>query len=139
MIKLVGLDVYGTILCSTDKDNEMPSRKGFSELVKKCTTRGIIITSVSDSNIAMVKLDLKDSKVDLKIFNDFYELVDDPKDFSYLIEDYGLMPEEILIIGDSDKDINGAKAVGAKYIRVPEYKALGDKYDLGKIRIEDFD
>ena len=137
MIKVIALDIYGTILASDDVENLLPPRKGFSELVKKCKNKNIKIITASDSDITNLKIDLKESRIDLSIFNNFYELKTIPKNFKWILDDYNILPQELLVIGDrEDIDIKGAKRINAKYCLVPEYRIKGEEFDLSKIDLE---
>jgi phosphoglycolate phosphatase-like HAD superfamily hydrolase len=133
MIKILALDIYGTVLCTEDPENSMPSRKGLSRLVERCKEKSIKIISASDANTDIVKNDLEESGIDISIFNNFYCLKGIVKDFLQILQDYKIKPDELFVIGDSNKDIIGAQRIRAKYSRVPEYKDLKDDFDLGKI------
>jgi len=130
MIKVIALDIYGTILATDDFENRLSPRKGTEEFFEKCSAKEIKVVAASDANSDLVKIDLQESGVKLSRFDRFYELKDAPKDFSSILEDYSIEASELLVIGDSDKDILGAKRINAKYFRVPEYKGLGDKFNL---------
>jgi FMN phosphatase YigB (HAD superfamily) len=143
-IKVVALDIYGTILASSDADNELPPRKGTVALFEKCRNKGIVIVTSSDANIETLKIDLHETfskhKLDdlLSQIDDYYRCVPIKfKDYSSIIRDYGIKPRQLFVLGDRDVDINGAKAVGASYFHVPEYhdEKDYDNFDLGKIRI----
>jgi len=134
MIKVLALDVYGTILASDDVENLMPPRKGFSELVKKCRDKNIEIITTSDSDLTNLKIDLRESGINLSVFSNLYELKTIPKDFEWILGDYGISPEELFVIGDrEDADIEGAKRINAGYFLVPEYKIKSEEFDLSKI------
>ena len=131
--KILALDIYGTILCIDDPENNMPVRKGFEDLVEKCNKHKIKIVSSSDANPELIKIDLAESGVKLDIFKHFYYLTTSVKDFSKILKDYRIKPKELFVIGDSDKDILGAINVGANYFRVPVYCISKDNFDLSKI------
>ena len=138
MIKVVGLDIYGTVLSSTDCDNCLPPRKGIEKFFDNCDARNIFVASCSDSYIPNVKIDLKDSGVDILRFDLFFRLDQLPvKDFDWVLAHYNIRPGELLVIGDNPvKDIEGAIRVDAKYLQVAEYRERQDDFDFGKI---DFD
>ena len=126
-IKIVGLDMYGTVLPANYSKIILP-RNGFSDLVAKCKNKKIIIVSASDSDTPSLKSDLNRAKIPHSIFDDFYSLETIPKDFLWIIEDYGIKPKELLVIGDSrQNDIQGSISAGANYFWVPKYTT--DKND----------
>ncbi len=134
MIRVVALDIYGTVLAANDPDNELPPRTGIGEFFSMCRERGVKVVSASDADTENVKIDLVESGVDTGWFDRFYRLNQLPhKDFSGIIGDYDILPEELLVIGDSDKDIGGAIRIGACYLRVPEYFEHLDGFDFRKI------
>lgn len=138
IIKVVALDLYGTFLASDDHyDNEeyaCPPRKGFSDLIAKCKNKNIAIVTASDAGITNQKTDIKAARVNLSIFDKFYELKTRPKDFSKILKDYNIHPQELLVIGDRrDNDILGAKKINARYIWVPEYRVRENEFNLADI------
>lgn len=135
-IKVLALDIYGTILATDDEDNELPPRKGLEAFLDKCDDRGIKVVSASDADLENLKIDLREAGVDIYRFDNLFCLDQYPyKDFLWIVKDYKIDPKELLVIGDSDKDIDGAKAIGARYFRVPEYKDKRDGFDLNIIPI----
>ena len=132
-IKVVGIDVYGTILATEDPENLLGPRKGFNELIKKLKTQKIQIVTTSDADLTNLKIDLKENKIDPNIFYDMYELKTDPKDYTWILRDFKIKSKELLIIGDTDKDIEGAQRIRARYIRVPQRIGIGDEYSLENI------
>jgi len=138
-IKVVALDIYGTVLATRDADNECPPRKGLSAFFDNCDCLGVKAASASDANIQNVKIDLKESGVDISRIDMFFRLDQLPyKDYSIVSRAYSISARELLVIGDSDKDINGALKIRANYIRVPEYYDFKDwdKFDFGKINFD---
>ena len=134
-IKVIALDIYGTVLCSDDADGEMPPRKGLKAFFDKCEEKDIKVVSASDAGINDVKYDLKSAGVAIDRFDKFFKLDHYPvKDFMIITRDYGITPRNILIIGDSYKDIGGATKVGAYYVHVPEYRGTRDDFNLGNIK-----
>lgn len=139
MIEVIALDVYGTILASDDSDNELPPRKGIEEFLDACHMRSIKVASCSDSNIVNVKIDLSACGVLINKFNYFFQLNQLPyKDFNIVLEHYKIDSRKLLVIGDSDKDINGAIKCDSLYVRVPEYFKGRDSFDFVKIFSERF-
>ena len=133
-IKVIALDIYGTVLATDDFENILPPRKGLKEFLDRCDEKGILVVTASDSDLINLKMDLKESGVDISRFNDFYELKQDPKDFSWIIDAYKIKPEELLVIGDTNKDIDGAIKCNAKYFKVPIYFSRGGSdFDLNSI------
>lgn len=133
MIKVIALDIYGTVLATDDPDNELPPRNGLEAFFDKCDIKGVKVVSSSDGAIDIVKINLQESGVDIDRFNKFYRLNQLPKDFSLIVRDYNIISLELLVIGDSDKDIMGAMKYGACWIRVPEYFDKLDDFDLSRI------
>ena len=134
-IKYVALDIYGTILPSDDSDYELAPRKGSETFLNRCRAAGIKIISASDSDIKDVKIDLAEYGIRSDLFDDFMQFTETPKDFSRILEKYVILPSELMVIGDShEKDINGAKAIGALYVEVPKY-VYGSEFDIGSIAI----
>jgi FMN phosphatase YigB (HAD superfamily) len=132
-IRVIALDIYGTVLATDDPDNELPPRRGIEEFFDERERRKIKVVSTSDADITTLKINLRESKVDVTRFDRFYCLNQLPcKDYSAIVRDYNITPKQLLVVGDSDKDINGAKACGAKQVRVPEYYNTRDNFDINK-------
>ena len=134
-IKIIALDIYGTILATEDPENLLKPRKGLEKFFDKCKAKGIKVVASSDADTTNIKIDLKESGANVAKFDRFYELKQAPKDFSVIIKDYGINPKELLVVGDSDKDIEGAINCKAGHFRVPEYKNLEDNFDLSGIEL----
>jgi len=137
--RIIALDIYGTILESDDYENEMPVREGFEEFVKRAKDSDLTLVTSSDEPTYQIKEHLElafrksrfKPKPTLNLFDRFYQLTTIPKDFSQIIEDYRIKPEQLFVIGDQYlKDIEGAKALGCLILHVPEY---------GNPFVEDFD
>ena len=135
VIKVVAFDVYGTILASDDYDCSFRPRRGFYESVTKYRARGQLIVTASDVPINSQKRDLGSTfanwrevsgqDVSLALFDDFFQLVEMPKEFEMIRDCYGLKLDELFVFGDNyDKDILGAQTAGAKYYHVPEYRIM---------------
>lgn len=137
-IKVVALDIYGTVLASDDHDNSCPPRKGLEAFFNMCDERGIKIASASDVTIEVVKAELQECKVDINRFDSFHLLNQLPvKDFSVIIGHYDILPSNLLVIGDSYKDIEGARRIGAPYLQIPEYTVKSDDdFNFGRINLE---
>ena len=132
-IKVVAVDIYGTVLASDDYGNELPPRKGFEGLLDKCDSRGIKVVTASDSDLLNLKIDLKESRVDITRFDSFHHLWQHPKNFEGILEDYHLIPEELFVIGDSMKDMEWPRLHGAGNYMVPEYRGRRDDFRLDEI------
>ena len=138
--KVVGLDVYGTML-STSSEN-LPKRKGLDSLLERCKRQGLILCTCSDGKTEDVKRNLSEAEVNLKYFNRFFEMprtsedfTRQPKDFTPILEYYSkkinLIPSELLIIGDREvRDIIPAKELGCNAILVPEYRTNKEYNDF---------
>ena len=138
-VKVIALDIYGTILATEDPENGLPPRKGLDDFFNKCDERDIKIVTASDANLDILKIDLEESGVDLSLFDGFYELKQNPKNFSIIHREYGLYGlncNELLVIGDGQKDRDGALKYNACLIRVPEYKGIDDKFDLRNLEFQ---
>lgn len=135
MIKIIALDIYGTVLATDDPDNELPPRRGLESFFQDCKNKKIKIVSASDNDITNTRIDLEESGVDPSHFDKFYQLDQYPhKDFSQLLKDYDITAAELLVIGDSDKDIGGAVKIKANYLRVPEYYKHLDDFDFSLVQ-----
>lgn len=142
MIKVLALDIYGTVLATNDAENELPPRKGIERLFAKCKEQDIKIVTSSDANIENLKVDLRASFGKHNLAHlidqiDNYCLCAQPitKNFTPILKNYNISPWELLVIGDREKDTCGARDVGARWIKVPEYYDYEDidSFDLGKI------
>lgn len=134
-IKVVAIDVYGTILATEDPDDELPVRKGLDDLIQKCHKQVVRVTLHSSEDFQNVKLAFEEAGIDIHKFDSFYHLPGDPKDFSEIIKDYNIAPRELLVVGDSDADINGARTIGARYFKVQQCKEHVDDFNLNIIAI----
>ena len=143
-IKVVALDIYGTVLATDDRVNKAKPRKGLADFFDKCGYKGIIITSTSDAHIPTVKSELSycfkrhpEERMCIERFDNFFKLDQWPKDFSIVIGHYNITPRQLLVIGDNPrKDIEGAAKLGCLSILVPEYSlGYGDDFDFSRIRI----
>jgi len=137
-IKVVALDIYGTVLATEDPENALPPRKGLEDFFDMCDARHIKVVGASDANPDTVKINLRDAEVDIKRFDNFYCLDQLPfKDFSQIILDFAISPAQLIVIGDSDKDRGGADQIGSSYMYVPEYYNSKDheKFDFSEIKL----
>ena len=138
--KIIALDVYGTFLYTEDYDNCMCPREGFSELVRKCQDNDIIIVTSSDTDTTFLNADLEESlgriKLTPNVFDTYYWLRTNPKDYSKIIEDYKIKPEELFVIGDrEDKDLAWPIEHGCSTRLVPNFGDKGEYFDLSTIEI----
>ncbi len=141
-VKIVALDIYGTILASNDYENNFQVRNGLKQFFQHCENKDARVVSASDSLLARSDISeliknrpWEDLGYLQKGFYDHYCLQSNPKEFRLIIRNENIKPSELLVIGDNyQKDIKGAKSINAKYIHVPEYKTTSkDPFDFSKI------
>ncbi len=138
-IKVIALDIYGTVLCSDDPENAMPPRRGFAEFVRRAKEAGIKLVTSSDANLDLLKLDLQETMrgrtpFGLEIFDGFYYLSMRPKKYWQIINDFKIKPEELMIIGDNRiNDFGGAP--NTINCLVPKYDGVIDQFDFSEIAI----
>lgn len=131
-IKCIALDIYGTVLMIDDSENIARPRKGLDEFFQICREREIEIISSSDNGVGHVRNDLSESGVALENFYDFMQFKKTPKEFKEILGRFNIKPLELFVIGDDyEKDIQGAKDIGANYILVPSY-INNNKFDISK-------
>ncbi len=156
-IKVVALDIYGTVLAFDDNNCTFPPRKGLECFLDYCQKKGIKVVTSSDADVEKVKRDLnlafavaieadsnQKKKAELKrIFNltsfdGFFKLDQGMKDFSLIVGYYDILPSELLAVGDNyNKDILSALRIGANAIYCPMYGiSQGGEWDFGKIKLE---
>jgi len=154
MIKVVALDIYGTVLAFDDNDNSFPPRQGLEAFFDECDKRGIKVVTSSDGLTGNVKNDLQiafrianglktganSCKRGLTIerFDAFFEMQIGPKDFSVIIGHYDIVPKELLVIGDHiNRDIYSALKLGANALHCPAYGVdQGREWDFSKINLD---
>ena len=133
-IKIVSWDVYGTLVAthydeSTDcGDIPLKPRPGALEILTQIKSRGITQCTCSDGHLGNLKNNLKEAGINwTEFFNDLYKM--EPfiqKDFSNIIEQYSIRPNQLLVIGDNyGIDIALAKKQGCQTLHVPETKEFG--------------
>jgi FMN phosphatase YigB (HAD superfamily) len=129
-IKLVAWDVYGTIIKSGFCDDERVfPRPGAIETLAEISSAGIEQCTCSDGNLENLKNNLKEIGVDwMDFFIDLYKFTPyQQKDFGYVIEANGLIPENLLVIGDNyEIDLRLAERMGCNVFHVPEVNTRGD-------------
>jgi len=142
-IKIVSWDVYGTLIAthydeSTDYENiPLKPRPGALEILAKIKSRGIIQCTCSDGDTEKIKNNLKEAGICwTKFFSNLYKM--EPflqKNFSHIIEQYAINPNELLVIGDNyDIDISLAKKQGCQTLHSPGIKEHGkNPLDIEKI------
>jgi hypothetical protein len=143
-IQAVALDIYGTVIASDDFSQIMPPRKGIEKFFDMCDDKKIRIVGASDEILYLIKSDLgicfaryPELNLNVRRFFNIIQSEDNPKDYSLIYRDLGILPCELLVIGDGDKDINGAIKYGCQYLRVPEYNIYGeDKWNFSEIIFE---
>ena len=129
LLKVVAVDLYGTILVTEDPENAMPIRAGFREFCLLCHQNKIKIVSSSDADLINQRIDLSD-KGAFEYFDRLYRLKTNPKRYSAIIRDYSLSHQELLVIGNEEvKDLTIAKRIGCKTFLVPNY-TLGNYFDF---------
>lgn len=139
--KLIALDIYGTVLHSHDTENRVPPREGLLNFLLQARQKGIGVITYSDADLRNLKIDLKDSGVDISLFDDFYYMDTQggscPKDPDVVLRDFNLRPDQLLVIGNDEYlDLSFARAKGCKTLLVPSYDALPDHFDFTAIKIE---
>ncbi len=141
-IKVIALDVYGTILPTK---GENVKRKGLDAFLQKCKNQGLILCTCSDAEINDVMENFREAELNPRYFDEYFKMERKgknfyklPKNFSPILEHYNLFPEELLVIGDRiQRDINPAENLGCKTILVPEYFVKEDNnFDMNGIEIK---
>ena len=138
-IRVIAFDIYGTVLCEDDPENAMPPRLGFVDFVRLAKEQRIKLTSTSDADITNLLLDLSATfggraPFGPEIFDRFYRLAMKPKDYSELLVDFAIRPDELMVIGNSeDKDLLGAP-VSSHRVLVPTYCCAEEgEFDLRQV------
>jgi phosphoglycolate phosphatase-like HAD superfamily hydrolase len=138
-IKAIALDIYGTVLASDDHENILPPRRGLEMFFDNCDRLGVNVYSTSDADIGNVRSDFESCfrhfeenfgrhMLSIERFSGFYQLNQLPhKDYGVLLRELGLLSSQLLVIGDSSKDVNGANASGCPCLQVPEYRIYGER------------
>lgn len=128
-IKVVSWDVYGTLIetlptTETDcEDEPIRPRPRALEILTEIKRRGLIQVTSSDGNLKELNGNLSAAGIDRAFFADLYELNQIPKDYSFILEDFGIMPQELMVIGDNYRiDVKSARQQGCQAIWVPEYE-----------------
>ena len=141
-IKVVALDIYGTVLATDDYENVAKPRGGLKDFFDLCDSKNVKIASTSDAHIDSVMGHLEscffrhnEERMKIECFDKFFRLNQLPKDYSFVYGHYDILPEELLVIDDKLENINSASKHGCRIIHVPEY-ILGTraKFDFSKIR-----
>jgi hypothetical protein len=144
-IKVVALDIYGTVLTFDDCDYGYPPRLDLADFLDECDRRGIKVVTSSDCFTGNVKNDLEiafkkvpGKRLTLFRFDGFFQLDQGVKDFSVIIGHYDIVPEELLVIGDNpNKNIWGAHRQRANAILCPVYGVdQGKDWDFSKINLD---
>ena len=134
-IKVVALDVYGTILARDDYDDCFPPRKGLCQLFDNCLERGIKVVTISDGLVGNVRNDLvvsfrncREGQLCLEMFDGFFQMQVGNKELQPILECYGIQPDELLVVGDDPLvDICAAKEIGARFVQCPVYEVNGER------------
>ena len=142
-IKVVALDIYGTVLASDDYDSVAIPRNGLEKFFERCSSKKIRVVSASDSTQASSDIALVANHHNLPWlvggFSDHYTLDEYPKDFSRVSIGENVSPRDLLVIGDNymNKDLRGAEAIGAPFVFVPEYLVSGkDDFSFDQIDLD---
>lgn len=139
-IKVIAFDVYDTILCGDDSDNVMPPRQGFVEFVLRVKRLGIKMVTSSDADLTNLQLDLaatfrNGAPFGPEVFDAFFKLSMRPKRYGEILRYFGIIQEELMIIGDrQDNDIAGAPP-GSVTILVPPYDFRDRLFSFTDIQI----
>jgi FMN phosphatase YigB (HAD superfamily) len=138
--KVIALDVYGTILHSRDYENKVPPRRGFLDFISQAKQKRIPVITYSDSDLKNLKIDLRESRVPLDLFFDFYYMETEgstcPKDPDIVLRNFHIRPNELFVIGNDDYlDLSLARTKGCQTL-VPTYDILPDTFDFGTIEIK---
>ncbi len=147
MIRLVALDVYGTMIASDDGDWSFPPRQGLEGFLDECGKRNVIVVTSSDGETQAVKRDLSISfglvserGLCIEKFGEFFRLEHPPnsgKDYSVIIGNYDIIPRELLIVDDKSEHVHAALRLGCLAVQCPEYRTNGEReWDFSKIRLE---
>lgn len=144
-IKVVALDVYGTILAVDDFDYAFPPREELENFLRICEERQIKVVTSSDAFTGNVKNDLEiafklvpKKGLSLGRFDGFFQMNAGEKDFSEICAHYGIAPKELLVIGDRfDKDISGALKIEANVIHCPAFGInAGSEWNFGNVNLD---
>jgi FMN phosphatase YigB (HAD superfamily) len=140
--KVIGLDVYGTILPSRGKQVK---RKGLDEFLTKCINEKLILCTCSDAETKSVLRDFIEAGLKADYFDKFFKMErkspkyrKEPKDFNPILVHYNLKPRELLIIGDREKrDIEPAKKLGCNTFHIPVYfKSNYNEFNMEEIKLK---
>ncbi|GEM_PF-5177252 len=136
-IQLVCWDVHGTLIAPhndevrDDVDSEpLRLRDGALECLAYLRSKDITQVTCSDSDLGNLKRDLKKVGIETGFFNDLFQMPPhQPKDFTYIKEEYGKEFGDILVIGDNyGIDLKLAAQQGCRTLHVPE--------SSGRIKLE---
>ncbi len=155
-IKVVALDIYGTVLAFDDREFLFPPRKGIEDFLDYCQDREIKVVTSSDGDTDDVKRNLSmsfnvkieaikepekraemEKRLNIRRFDAFFKLDQGKKDFSIILGHYDIIPSNLLVIGDNPfKDVYSALTFGANAILCPMYGvSQGEDWDFGNIRL----
>lgn len=144
-IKLVAWDVYGTLIATGNDETSdveeleyLRARPGALDVLSEIKSRNITQCTCSDGDLGNLKSNLKEVGINYRdFFDNLYKMTPGkPKDFSYIIKEYQIKPENLLVIGDSYAlDITHAKEQGCQTLWVPESNKYGSNpLDIKKIK-----
>jgi hypothetical protein len=157
-IRVVALDVFGTVLSNFDE--QAPPRKGLETFLQKCKAQEPkvkVVTTSDDHPLKVVYclrtcferhnvphlIDLIDGFIGIELLEDKragpsgVEFID-YKDFLPVITAFKILSQELLVIGDLERDSYGAKKAGAQLIQVPPYNYApdNDSFDFSRIDLK---
>lgn len=130
--KIVAFDIYGTVLSANDAENILPPRTGFITFCRTCLANELRLVTSSDSDLWLLKSDLKESGVILGLFSEFCKMEKgQPKDFTSILSLFEIEPPELHVFGDRlDFDIEPAIKLGCKATLVPVYESGMDDFNF---------
>jgi hypothetical protein len=146
MIKVVALSCAGTVTYREQRNGKNkftePFRYGLRSFFEGCKRRGIEVVFTSRHPSWEVQSELaahiRENPADNgwlkmgKMISGYYTADGTPKDFSRVLEEQNIAPEELFVIGSNiERDIKGALKVGANFQIVRPYLTPYDWGTLG--------
>lgn len=128
-IEVVSWDVYGTLIATRNDeasdcaDEILRARPGALEALTKIKERGTMQITSSDGELIELRNNLREAEIDRNFFEDLFQLEGTPKDYSIILDVYGIRPSELLVIGDNYwADLSLAEKMGCKTLHFPEFE-----------------
>jgi FMN phosphatase YigB (HAD superfamily) len=137
MIRLVILDMYGTIV---GKDYNTNARKGFREFMQKI--KNIKKAIATDFHLtATVHENLKGLRIldEINRVYTYYDLIEirgyegKRKNLKNICSELGVKPDEAIFISDAEIDHEDAKRDGIKFVHVPFYEKRDENFSFDMI------